>query len=383
MRRLRDDHDSARPGAPDEGPRGREGDGEPLPPATDPAAFKLTLKRTSSGKIVGQHPRIREVLDTIERVATTDVNVLVTGECGTGKELFVAALHDASTRAGTALVPINCGAIPPSLIESHLFGHLRGAFTGAEHASKGAIGAAEGGTLFLDEVGDLPLDAQVKLLRVIQNREYTPVGASEPRRCDIRVVAATNRDLEKEVAAGRFREDLYYRLNVVHVSLPPLRERGSDIDLLAFHFLRHFAQRFGRPEMSFRPEALDALRQWPWKGNIRELENVVQRAVAIARGPVVALADLKKEVRENYRPSDTTPPPNVTASVFKDSLSITFEVHGDEEFDLPAAIAHLKQRVLAHALERAGGNYTQAARLVGLKRTTFLAMIKQSDKPDA
>jgi sigma-54 specific flagellar transcriptional regulator A len=351
---------------------------------TDLAAFKLTLKRTRSGKIIGQHPHIREVLETIERVAPTDVNVLVTGECGTGKELVVAALHDASSRRDAPFIALNCGAITASLVESQLFGHIRGSFTGAESNAKGAIAAAEGGTLFLDEIGELPLDAQVKLLRVIQNREYTPVGASEPRRCDIRVVAATNRDLEKEVAAGRFREDLYYRINVVHVSLPPLRERGSDIDLLAFHFLRHFAERFGRPAMSFHPDVLAAMRQWPWKGNIRELENVVQRAVAIARRSVVTLDDLKRELRENYRPTSHPPAPsNVTSSVFKDSLAITFEIHGDEVFDLPAAIAHLKQRVLAHALERANGNYTQAARLVGLKRTTFLAMYKQYERSNA
>jgi DNA-binding NtrC family response regulator len=383
MRRLRDDFDSARPGPSDEARHGAENDGEPLPPVSVPPNVKLTLKSTRSGKIIGQHPRIREVLDTIERVAQTDVTVLVTGECGTGKELVVAALHEASTRAKAPMVIFDCGATNPHLIESKLFGHKKGSFTGADATVPGAIAIAEGGTLFLDEVGELPLETQVKFLRALQAREYTPVGATEPIKCDIRVVAATNRDLEKEIAAGRFREDLYYRLNVVPVVLPPLRERGSDIELLALHFLRLFTKRFGRPEMSFHPEALAALRQWPWKGNIRELENDIQRIVAIARGQVVTVADLKKDVRENYRPSDSTPPPNVTASVFKDSLSITFEVHGDEEFDLPAAIAHLKQRVLAHALERAGGNTTQAARLVGLKRTTFLAMYKQSDKPDA
>jgi DNA-binding NtrC family response regulator len=385
MRRQRDDHDSAPPGTRSDAPDAAANDGEALPAAPDPTAFKLTLKGTSQGKIVGHHPRIREVLDTIERIATTDCNVLVTGESGTGKELVVAALHDASKRGGGPRIVLNCGAIPANLIESHLFGHLRGAFTGADSHVKGAIAAAEGGTLFLDEIGDLPLDAQVKFLRVLQKREYSPVGSHEVRHCDIRVVAATHRDLAAEVAAGRFREDLYYRINVVQVSLPPLRERGSDIDALAYHFLKSFAERFGRTGMTaFHPDALEALRQWHWKGNIRELEHTVERAVAIARGHVITLHDLKKEIRENFRPLDgSLAPANVTASVFNDSLAMTFEFRGEEGIDLPAAVAHLKHRMLTHALVRTGGNYTQAARLLGLKRTTFIAMLRQSNVPEA
>ncbi|GEM_PF-2156548 len=260
-------------------------------PSSRPAI--RTLRPTSRGKIISQDPRIREVLDTIDRVAGSTCTVLVTGESGTGKELVVAALHDASTRRKAPLVTINCGAIPSELVESELFGHAKGAFTGAQVARRGLVAAAEGGTLFLDEVGELPLHVQVKLLRLLQQREYTPVGETRTVKCDIRVVAATNRDLEAEVKAGRFREDLYYRLNVIHVELPPLRERKGDLPLLARHFFRVFAARSGRDDLKgLSDAAIRAIEAYPWPGNVRALENAIERGVLLARGPWVEPDDV-------------------------------------------------------------------------------------------
>ena len=253
----------------------------------------ITLRPTSRGKIIGQHPSVKRVLETIDRVATSMCTVLVTGESGTGKELVVAALHDASTRRTGPLVTINCGAIPTELVESELFGHVKGAFTGAATSRRGHVAAAEGGTLFLDEVGELPLAAQVKLLRVLQQREYTPVGESRAAKCDVRIVAATNRDLKAEVAAGRFREDLYYRLNVIQLALPALRERGTDVRVLAMHFYRGFVTTSGRSDLrGFSEEALAAIEASPWPGNVRALENAVERGVLLARGPFVEAEDI-------------------------------------------------------------------------------------------
>jgi len=253
----------------------------------------VTLRPTSRGKIVGQHPSIRRVLDTIDRVAASMCTVLVRGESGTGKELVVAALHDASKRRSGPIVTINCGAIPADLVESELFGHSKGAFTGAQVARRGHVASAEGGTLFLDEVGELPMPAQVKLLRLLQQREYTPVGESRAVKCDVRIVAATNRDLRAEVAAGRFREDLYYRLNVIELVLPPLRERGSDLRLLAAHFYRTAVVSSGRSDLRGLSEAaLSAIESHPWPGNVRALENAIERGVLLARGPLVEAEDV-------------------------------------------------------------------------------------------
>ncbi|MDB4941430.1 MAG: Response regulator of zinc sigma-54-dependent two-component system [Labilithrix sp.] len=253
----------------------------------------MTLRPTSRGKIIGQHPSIKRVLETIDRVASSMCTVLVTGESGTGKELVVAALHDASSRRTGALVTINCGAIPSELVESELFGHVKGAFTGAQNNRRGHVATAEGGTLFLDEVGELPLNAQVKLLRVLQQREYTPVGESKSIKCDVRVVAATNRDLKAEVAAGRFREDLFYRLNVIHLKLPALRERGTDVRVLASHFYRQCVKASGRDDLrGFSAQALVAIERHAWPGNVRALENAVERSVLLARGPFVEADDI-------------------------------------------------------------------------------------------
>jgi sigma-54 specific flagellar transcriptional regulator A len=321
--------------------------------------MRLTLCPTSRGKIVGKDAGMRRVLDAIERVANTSCTVLITGESGTGKELVVAALHDQSARASRPLVTVNCGAIPETLIESELFGHAKGAFTGAHAARQGFVAAAEGGTLFLDEVGELPLQVQVKLLRLLQQREYSMVGDSRAHKSDIRIVAATNRDLEVEVANRRFREDLFYRLNVIQIELPALRDRADDIELLAFHFLAKSATRAGRQVVAFTPEALEVLRAYPWPGNVRSLENTVERAVLLARGALITVDDLPEKIR-GAAPSAGTP-----ASL------------PDAGIDLRAAVEQYENKMIVEALGRTGGNKNRAAQLLGLNRTTLVEMMKR------
>jgi len=325
--------------------------------------FRPTLRPTSRGKIVGRHPAMRRVLDTIQRVAASTCTVLITGESGTGKELVVAALHDASPRAGKPLVTVNCGAIPENLIESELFGHVRGAFTGAHTTRQGHVAAAEGGTLFLDEIGELPMLVQVKLLRLLQQREYSMVGETRITKSDIRIVAATNRDLEADVAAHRFREDLFYRLNVIHLELPALRERAEDIDLLAMHFLHACVARTGRRDvLGFTPEAFETLRGYAWPGNVRSLENTVERAVLLTVGPLVTVADLPERMRQ--------PSPAPKPSESQQALP-------ERGIDLRAAVEQYENQLITQALERTGRNKNRAAQLLGLNRTTLVEMLKR------
>jgi DNA-binding NtrC family response regulator len=321
-----------------------------------------TLCPTSRGKIVGSHPAIREIMDTISRVASSACSVLITGASGTGKELFVAALHDASPRAAQPMVIVNCGAIPENLLESELFGHARGAFTGAHAARQGLVAAAEGGTLFLDEIGELPLALQVKILRLLQQREYSPVGDSRTLKCDIRVVAATNRDLEEGIAAGSFREDLFYRLNVIHLHLPPLRDRASDIEVLAKHFFRVCAARADRTDLlGFAPETLQVLSAYSWPGNVRALENAVERAVLLANGPLILVSDLPPRVREE--PTGALP--------------VTGQALPDAGIDMRAAVGEYESQLIRQALKRTGRNKKRAADLLGVNRTTLVEMIKR------
>jgi formate hydrogenlyase transcriptional activator len=238
-------------------------------------------------EIVGRSPGLAKVLSLVDTVAPTPSTVLVLGETGTGKELVARAIHDRSPRRGHPLVKVNCSAISAGLVESELFGHVRGAFTGAVGARTGRFEVADGGTIFLDEIGELPLDTQVKILRVLQEREIEPVGSSQPRKVDVRVIAATNRDLEQEVAAGRFRADLYFRLNVFPIEIPPLRERQEDVVLLAHFFIDRFARELGKSVRGIAPDALARLAAYPWPGNVRELSNVIERAVVLARGPLI------------------------------------------------------------------------------------------------
>jgi len=294
--------------------------------------------------ILGESGRMQEVLSLVRRVAPSDATVLIRGESGTGKELIAKAIHYASPRAEGPLVRVNCAALPETLLESELFGHERGAFTGAVASRKGRFELAHGGSLFLDEIGDLPLHLQVKLLRVLQEREIERLGSSRPLPVDVRLLAATHRDLEALVRGGRFRDDLYYRINVVTVALPPLRERREDIPLLVEHFVSAFAAKNGKAIRGLTREARDALLRYDYPGNVRELENVIERAVVLTRDDVIGPEDLPLSLVD---PIPETP-------------------EGADERGLPAAVEGLERRMIRDALARTGGVQTAAAELLGI-----------------
>ena len=320
----------------------------------------LTPPRCMRG-VVGHSEGLTDIYRVIDRVADTNCTVLITGESGTGKELVARAVHDSSQRSTLPFVAVNCGAIPESLLESELFGHAKGAFTGAHAAKQGRIAQAQGGTLFLDEIGELPLALQVKLLRVLQSREYSPVGDTRVLRADVRVVAATNIDLEQAARSGTFREDLYYRLNVIHVSVPPLRDRAGDVPILAEHFLKLALQRTARLNVgSFADSTMQLLEQYNWPGNVRELENTVERAVLLARGDQIQPRDLPARVcglPSERRPGSSKLP--------------------DSGIDLRTAVESFENNLIRQALERTKWNKNQAARLLGLNRTTLVEMLKR------
>jgi two-component system response regulator PilR (NtrC family) len=312
-----------------------------------------------SGDVVGKSLAMERIMRLVERVASAPSSVLITGESGSGKELIARALHEGGGRTDKPFIAINCAALPEQLLESELFGHERGAFTGAESRKEGLFRAAGGGTLFLDEVGELPLTLQVKLLRVLQQRTVRPVGGHEEIAITCRVVAATNRDVEREVAEGRFREDLYYRLNVINLKLPPLRDRVEDIPLLAEHFLvKHSAVQNKR--LAFSPEAMRYVASRAYRGNVRELENLIERAVTLTIGNRVELADL------DFDADPSSPrPPRVSAGAF---------IAGplpDEGVDLDAYLADVERQLLVSALEKVGGVRKDAAKLL---HTTFRSL---------
>ncbi len=343
------------------------------------------VRQTSRGRLVARSPRMLAVIALIERVASSQCTVLVTGESGTGKELAVALLHDKSPRNGRELVAVNCGAIPENLVESELFGHAKGAFTGAVSQRRGLVAAAEGGTLFLDEVGELPLSMQVKLLRLLQAREYTPVGESRAVKANVRIVAATHRDLAADVASGRFREDLYHRLNVIHVRLPALRDRSEDVIPLAHAFLRVAAERVGRPDVTaFAPGVLEHLAANPWPGNVRALENAIERAVVLAEEHRVEMSGLPEEIQpivaaETLVPAaldelpetiGPLPPPAYIASGRNDDGAA-----GQQS--LRSAVEAFENDLIRRALTKTSFNKQQAANILGLKRTTLIEMMKR------
>jgi len=315
----------------------------------------------SMKNVVGRSESLVDVYRVIERVADTNCTVLITGESGTGKELVARAVHESSQRSDAPFIAVNCGAIPEALLESELFGHAKGAFTGAHAPKQGRIAQAQGGTLFLDEIGELPLALQVKLLRVLQSREYSPVGDNRVLRADVRIVAATNIDLEQAARSGAFREDLYYRLNVIHVSVPPLRDRAGDIAILAEHFLKLALQRTARLTVTgFASATTQLLEQYAWPGNVRELENTIERAVLLARGEEIQPRDLPARVcglPSERRPGSSKLP--------------------DLGIDLRTAVESFENNLIRQALERTKWNKNQAARLLGLNRTTLVEMLKR------
>ena len=368
------------------------------------------MELNTSG-IIGQSTSLAEVFKVLGKVAPTDSTVLVTGESGTGKELLVRALHANSRRADKPFVPINCGAIPKELLESELFGHEKGAFTHAIRSRPGRFEMADGGTIFLDEIGEMELSLQVKILRVLQEKEIERVGGTGCKKVDVRIVAATNRDLETEVAAGRFREDLYYRLNVIPLHLPPLRQRGNDVLLLARHFLNHFCTKKDRQPMLLDETTRRVLAAYAWPGNVRELENFMERLSILVDGDTVCMDDLPRKIIdhvgdisllppvEEVLPEAETPPLAVqqdpgpsaveaTGSPVAEGVVVvaapagTFVwpnlgVLGEHGLNLKDFLDTVENRLIDEALAKAEGVKNQAAELLGIKRTTLIEKLKK------
>ena len=312
--------------------------------------------RAPEAAILGESRVMREVLDFVDRVAATEATVLVTGESGTGKELVARAVHERSRRARGPFVAINCAALPEALLESELFGYVRGAFTDAKGAKRGLFLEAQGGTLFLDEVGELPIGVQAKLLRALEERKVRPLGATQEVPFDARLVAATNRDLESRVAERAFREDLYYRIHVVHVDLPPLRARGEDVLALATHFLRRFSERHGKVVSGMRGDVVQRLLAYPWPGNVRELQNCMERAVALCLAGEITPEELPPRVRD-HRPSD------VLVAASDPTELVTME--------------EVERRYVRRVMEAVGGSKSEAARILGFDRSTLYRKLER------
>jgi two-component system, NtrC family, response regulator AtoC len=319
--------------------------------------------------IVGRCPALREVYKAIGRVADQTVTVLVTGESGTGKELVARAVYQHGKRASGPFLTINCAAIPEALLESELFGHEKGAFTGADRQRVGKFEQCDGGTLFLDEVGDMPLSTQSKMLRVLQDQTFERVGGNETVRTDVRVIAATNRDLLAQVAAGKFRADLYYRLGVFAIHLPPLRERGEDLPMLVRHYLRRFSREMGREVADASPEALEALRAYSWPGNVRELQSVLRQALLIARGRLLVPAFLPDTLQGI--------PPVLEAGGFDLEGFVRERLRDGSQAIYPETITAVERVLLPMVLRHTGGNQVQAAELLGITRKTLRARMRE------
>ena len=319
-------------------------------------------QRYSFEGIVGRSRAMRDLFQTLETVARTASTILISGETGTGKEVVARAIHHASPRRGQRFVALNCSAIPENLLEAEIFGHVRGAFTGAIGTRQGRLEQAHRGTLFLDEVGTMGMPLQMKLLRVLQEREFERVGDNQTIKVDVRVIAATNADLGRMVAEGGFREDLYYRLNVIPVTLPPLRDRREDIPLLVQHFLQKFCNEAGRPVMTVSQAAMRPLMTYAWPGNVRQLENAMERAVALSGSRTqIEIGDLPPDIQQASEPGDLIP-----------GLALP-----DDGLDFDAFISRIEHEVIRRALERTGGNKAAAATVLNLKRTTLVEKLKR------
>ncbi len=360
------------------------------------AALPDPTRPTSTNLVHGPASPILDLVRTCQRIAASEATVLISGETGVGKEVFARLIHSRSPRAAKPLVPVNCGAIPEALLESELFGHVRGALTGATSGRRGRIAAADGGTLFLDEIGELPLSLQVKLLRVLQERCYEPVGSTESVPANFRLVAATNKDLAAEVSAGRFRRDLYYRLLVCPIEVPPLRCRRGDIPHLFTHFWG------GRGESRpVEPTVLKLLEEHTWPGNVRELENLVERLSVCTEGPSIRVADLPPHLRPDsveVRPLAPVACPDPEAAASAETASAPAELRslfhlvdapapeqpvsiaGDRPVDLPAMLRRLEDAYIDAALTRTGGNKKAAADLLGLQRTTLVEKLRRRQR---
>ncbi|MDQ7008130.1 MAG: sigma-54 dependent transcriptional regulator [Acidobacteriota bacterium] len=320
---------------------------------------RLRSRLQLEGRLIGSCGRTQELRDVVGRIAATESTVLITGESGSGKEVVARAIHQASPRREHPFIGINCGAIPASLLESELFGHVKGAFTGADRARRGLVEAAEGGTLFLDEIGDMPAQMQVKLLRVLQDRRIRRVGGSEEIPIDVRILAATHRDLDTLVREGRFREDLYYRINVIRVEVPPLRERAEDIPELVAAFLLRQGERLGRRDLAVEPAVIAAFSRYSWPGNVRELENVLERMVALSSGG---------ELREDLLPVEIRG---------GSGLPVAGAGTMPEDFDLESYLDEQRRVFMQQALEQAGGVQTKAARRLGMTFRSFRYFAKK------
>ena len=352
--------------------------------SSEVSALRLELGKSAADRerIVGSSKPMMEVFKLIGKVASSDATVLITGESGTGKELVAEALHRASKRNPHPLIKVSCAALPETLLETELFGHEKGSFTGAMTMRKGRFETANKGTIFLDEIGEMTLATQTKLLRILQEREFERIGSNVPIKIDIRVITATNRNLAEEVDKGRFREDLYYRLNVIHIDMPPLRDRKDDIPLLVEHFLVKYRYEPGAIPTTITEDALKRLVDYDWPGNVRELENAVERAVVLARGNAITVEHLPfsnrievkdrralAERRERLQDAD--------ADTDDDAAASTNGTAADGHGSLKHRVAELERQLIKEALDRAGGNRTKAAEELGIYRRLLYAKIKE------
>ena len=377
-----------------EGMEGKAGGASPAQEA-DTSAVGLCLPGTSNAplEMIGRSQGILQIFDAIRKVADSDSTVLITGESGTGKELVAQAIHQLSQRGAGPLIPVNCGAIPAELLESELFGHIKGAFTGAIQNKAGRFELAQGGSIFLDEIGDMPAPLQVKLLRVLQERTYEPIGSVKSIKSDVRIIAATNKILEDAVRDKTFREDLYYRLNVIPITIPPLRERRADIPVLLAHFLKRFNLTKKRSVGLDNPEVMDILLRYDWPGNVRELENLVERLVVFRAEGQVELKDLPPKIFERVELAGSNPGTQgkfgFASHALQQGSASTLQLSSgvscprfilpEEGVDLRDLVNQFENDILMQALTRTRGNKNKASELLQMNRTTLVEKLKKKN----